>query len=264
MPHMDLDDIRLRCEIVGKGPPLVVLMSLTINKGWFYRQTPELTKHFQLILIDNIGDKPGHHYSIAGMAEHTVNLMDELGLDSAHVLGVSMGGCIAQELALVFPQRVRSLVLACTTCGGEEALAAPKHIMKRFEDPGDLAHEEVLRRNLHLYFSDHFLREESSEAEQFIHMAMEGPHPAVASRIQIEALRGFASASRLPGLVQPTLITTGSDDQFIPVGNSLILAGLIPDASLMMFPQGRHCFYIEMADRFNRETASFLHQVDRT
>ena len=93
-------------------------------------------------------------------------------------------------------------------------------------------------------------------------MARQDRQPAFAFKRQMDALFGFASARRLPSLKHPALITTGTDDLLIPAENSLILAGLIHDSSLMMFPQGRHYFFIEMASRFNKEVISFLHQVD--
>lgn len=267
MPFVRLHDIQLYYQVMGDGPPLLLLMGQRRNHAWFYRQTQDLAKHFQLILLDNRGagqsGKPDEPYRIADMAEDTVNLMDALGLASAHVLGVSMGGCIAQEMALDFPQRVRGLVLACTTCGGNEALAAPAHIMQFYADPQGLGPEDIMRRNLRLYFSDRYLREAPQEVESFIQMALEDQQPAFAFKRQMAAFKDFASAGRLPGLSQPTLIVTGSDDELIPTENSLILAGLIPDSSLMMFPQGRHCFFIEMAKWFNKEVISFLHQVDR-
>ena len=267
MPFVRLHDIQLYYETLGEGPPLLMLMGLRRDHTWFLHQTPELAKHFTLVLMDNRGagrsGKPDEPYSLAGMAEDTIGLMDALGLESAHVLGVSMGGCIAQELALSFPQRVRGLVLGCTTCGGGEALTTPEHIMRWYADPEGMGPEEVLRRNLRIYFSDRYLREKASDVETFIQMALKDQQPLFAFKRQMVALRGFSSASRLPGLAPPTLVATGSDDGLIPAENSLILAGLIPDSSLMMFPQGRHCFFIEMASRFNKEIISFLHQVDR-
>lgn len=267
MPFVRLRDIELFYQTLGQGPPLLMLMGLRRNHSWYYRQTPELAQHFTLILPDNRGagksGKPDQPYTIAGMAEDTIGLLDALGLRSVHVLGVSMGGCIAQELALSFPQRVDGLVLGCTTCGGEQALPTPEHIMDWYADPGDLSPEEVLRRNLRVYFSDRYLREQGPQVEGFIQMALQDQQPLFAFHRQMGAMQGFSCAHRLPGLASPTLIATGSDDDLIPAENSLILAGLIPDSSLMMFPQGRHCFFIEMASRFNREVISFLHQVDR-
>ncbi|BEQ14280.1 alpha/beta fold hydrolase [Desulfoferula mesophila] len=267
MPFVRLHDIKLYYETLGQGPPLLMLMGQRRDHTWFHRQIPELAQHFSLILLDNRGagksDKPDQPYSIEGMAEDAVDLMDALGLASAHVLGISMGGCIAQELALGFPQRVRGLVLGCTTCGGAEALGTPEHVMRWYAEPDGLSPEEVLRRNLRIYFSDRYLREEPEAVESFIQMALRDQQPLFAFKRQMQAMRGFASAARLPGLTPPTLVATGSDDGFIPPENSLILAGLIPDSSLIMYPQGRHCFFIEMASRFNREIISFLHQVDR-
>jgi len=267
MPFVRLRDIELYYETLGQGPPLLMLMGLRRDHTWFHRQNPEFAKHFTVILMDNRGAgqsaKPDEPYSIAGMAEDTVGLLDTLGLDSVHVLGVSMGGCIAQELALNFPQRVRGLVLGCTTCGGAEALTTPEHIMQWYADPAGMSPEEILRRNLRIYFSDRYLREETEEVESFIQMSLRDQQPNFAFKRQMQAMRDFASASRLPGLAAPTLVATGSDDGLMPPENSLILAGLIPDSSLMMYPQGRHCFFMEMAGRFNKEVISFLHQVAR-
>ncbi len=267
MPFVHLKDIRLYYEVQGQGPPLVMLMGLGGDHTWFYRQVPELARHFQLILVDNRGvgqsgtpDKP---YGIPEMAEDTVHLMDELRLTSAHFLGVSMGGCIAQEVAIRFSRRVCTLILACTTCGGPQTLAPPEQITKWYVDPGSLDHHAFLRRRLKIYFSDLWLEEESGKVEEFMRMALKSDPSECALRRQMEAMRGFAAAERLPALVQPALITTGSDDRLIPAENAMMLAGLIPDASLLVFPRGRHCFFIEMAGRLNKEITSFIHQVDR-
>ncbi len=267
MPFMQLKDIRLYYEVLGQGPPLFMLMGLRGDHTWFYRQVPELARHFKLILVDNRGvghsGKPDKPYSIAGMAEDTVRLMDKLRLPSAHILGVSMGGCIAQEVAIRFSTRVRSLVLACTTCGGTEALATPEHIMKWYAHPGGMSPNDFLQQSLGVYFSGRWLEKEGGKVERFIQIALASSPPDFVFQRHMEALRSFASAKRLPGLTQPTLITTGSDDRLIPAENSVILAGLIPDSSLLVFPQARHCFFIEMAGRLNKEITSFLHQVDR-
>ena len=204
MPFVRLYDINLYYETLGEGPPLLMLMGIRRDHTWFLRQTPELAKHFTVVLMDNRGagqsDKPDEPYTLAGMAEDTIGLMDALGLESAHVLGVSMGGCIAQELALGFPQRVRGLVLGCTTCGGGEALTTPEHIMRWYADPEGMGPEEVLRRNLRIYFSDRYLREKAMEVETFIQMALKDQQPLFAFKRQMEALRGFFFGLPLAGL----------------------------------------------------------------
>lgn len=267
MPFIHLEDMRLYYQVLGQGPPLVMLIGLGGDHTWFYRQVPELARHFKLILVDNGGmgqsgkrDKP---FNIAGIAEDTINLMDKLQLNSAHFLGVSMGGCIAQEVAIRYSRRVRSLVLACTTCGGTEALAPPEHIMQRYADPGGLSHRDFLHQNLEIYFSDLWMAEKKGKVEEFIRIALKSDPSELVLHQQMKAMHNFSSAKRLPALAQPALITTGSDDRLIPTENAFVLAGLIPDSSLLVFPRGRHCFFIEMAGRFNKEITSFLHQVDR-
>ncbi len=266
MPFHKVNDINMYYEIHGQGFPLVMIMGIRRDHSWFFRQTPELARHYKLLLFDNRGagktDKPDQPYSIKGMAADTAGLMKALGIECAHVLGVSMGGYIAQEVALNFPDKVRGLVLGCTSCGGTEAVRMSEELMRHFTEITDLSPEEILRRNLPISFSRRYREEHAGEVEDFIQMALQDQQPLYAFLRQYEAVLGFATAARLPSLDKPTLVMSGSDDELVPAANSPILAELIPDATLRMFPQGRHLFFIEMARRFNREVVEFLQQVE--
>ena len=118
MPKQKVNRIEIYYEMHGQGDPLVLIMGLRRNAEWWYRQIPTLSKHFQVLVFDNRGagrtDKPKMDYSIRLFADDTAGLMEALGIREANILGVSMGGYIAQELALNYPDRVKRLVLGCT------------------------------------------------------------------------------------------------------------------------------------------------------
>ena len=115
MPTVKVNGINLYYEVSGQGHPLILIMGLRRNISWWYRQMPELSRHFTVIAFDNRGagrsDKPVMEYSIGLFADDTAGLMNALDIKNAHVLGISMGGYIAQELAIRHPEMVRSLVL---------------------------------------------------------------------------------------------------------------------------------------------------------
>ena len=148
-------------EISGEGTPLVLIMGLRRNLEWWYRQMPALARHFRVITFDNRGagrsDKPVMEYSIGLFADDTASLMDALGIPAAHVLGVSMGGYIAQELAIHYPGKVKSLILGCTGCGGRRAVLMSPERVKKFTANESLTPTEILRKDMDIYFSDGYI-----------------------------------------------------------------------------------------------------------
>ena len=266
MPKREVGRIEMYYEIHGRGRPLVLIMGLRRDHSWFYRQTPEFSEHYQTLVFDNRGsgrtDKPREPYSIKGMADDTTGLMEDLGISSAHVLGVSMGGYIAQELALNYPDKVQGLVLCCTSPGGRRHLPMSEALRNEIINVRGLTSEQIFRKSLPILFSDRYLGEFKEDIEAFVEMSLEYDQPASAFLRQLEACQAHDTCDRLPGLKAPTLVMTGSDDELVPAGNSPILAELIPGAGLEVIPGGGHCFFVEMADRFNEAVLSFLEQVE--
>ncbi|MGD9302138.1 MAG: alpha/beta fold hydrolase, partial [Desulfobacterales bacterium] len=125
-------------------------------RKWWYRQIPALSQDFQVIAFDNRGagrsDKPAMEYSIRLFADDTAGLMDALDISKAHILGISMGGYIAQELALNYPAKIKSLVLGCTGCGGDRAVIMSPERMEKFMANKGLSPEEILRKDMDIYF----------------------------------------------------------------------------------------------------------------
>jgi pimeloyl-ACP methyl ester carboxylesterase len=249
-------------EIHGQGDPLVLIMGLRRNVEWWYRQIPALSQHFQVIAFDNRGagrsDMPVMEYSIRLFADDTAGLMDALGISNARILGISMGGYIAQELALNYPAKVKSLVLGCTGCGGDRAILMSPERMERFTANKGLKPEEILRKDMDIYFSDDFVDQHPEKIEEFIEISMRYYQPADAFFRQYDACLRHDCGDRLHNLSIPTLIMTGDDDPLVPPQNSHILNDLIPGADLFVFAGGRHCFFIEKADRFNKKAVDFL------
>lgn len=262
MPKININDCNIYYEIHGHGDPLVMIMGLRRNVEWWYRQIPALAEHFQVIVFDNRGagrsDKPVMIYSMRLFADDTAGLMDALDFPNAHVLGFSMSGYIAQELALNYPARVNSLILASTGGGGERAVLMAPDRLKKFTANAGLQPADILRKDMDIYFSDEFVEQNPAEIEDFIEISMRHYQPADAFERQFDACLRHDTVDRLSGLTVPTLIMTGDDDPLVPPENSYILQESIPDAELMVFPGGRHCVMIEEADEYNTKVIDFF------
>jgi len=262
MPKLKVNDVEIYYEVHGKGDPFVLIMGLRRNAEWWYGQIPALSKHFKILVFDNRGagrsDKPKMDYSIRLFADDTAELMKSLNIKRAHVLGVSMGGYIAQELAINYPGMVRSLVLGCTSAGGERALLMSPERMKKFIANEGLTPEQILQKDMDIYFSDKFIKDHPVKIKEFIEISLRYYQPPDAFERQFAACLKHDTINRLNRVHVPTLIISGDDDPLVPPENSRILGELMPHAELKYFHGCRHCFFIEEADQFNQRVLSFL------
>jgi pimeloyl-ACP methyl ester carboxylesterase len=260
-----VNGIDIYFEIHGSGPPLVLIMGLRRNAEWWYRQIPDLSRHFTVIAFDNRGagrsDKPGMDYSIRLFADDTAALMNFLKIPKAHVLGISMGGYIAQELAINYPDKVNGLILGCTGCGGRRAVHMSEERTEKFKANKGLTPEQILRKDMELYFSERFIREHTELIEEFVDISLRYYQPADAFFRQFDACLRHDTVDRVREISSPALIMTGDDDILVPYENSLILKELIPEADLKLFDGCRHCFFMEEHEAFNRSVISFLESV---
>ncbi len=258
-------DIDIYYEIHGSGPPLVLIMGLRRNAEWWYHQIPELSKHFTIIAFDNRGagrsDKPKTEYSIGLFADDTAGLVDFLDIPKAHILGISMGGYIAQELAINYRDKINGLILGCTSCGGKRAVHMPEEKMEKFQANKGLTPEQILRKDMDLYFSDRFIREHPDWIEEFVNVSLRYYQPADAFFRQLNACIKNDTGDRVHKISGPVLIMTGDDDYLVPSENSYILKELMPQAKLEIFPGCRHCFFLEEPARFNRSVIRFFQSI---
>ena len=248
MPGATIDGVNIHYDEAGEGDPLLLIMGYGMPGDAWLGSIPFL-HGFRAIYYDNRGtgrsDKPGGPYTIDRMAEDAAGLLDHLGIARAHVYGVSMGGMIAQELALRHPTKVRSLVLGCTFCGGEQSRMPDPQIIEELVDVvcsmgnGDPA--AWVDRQLPLMFTPEWIAANPAIRDLFLMIApMLPPTPPETAHQTMAGLTGWTSHDRLPEIRMPTLILHGDRDVLIPVENAHVLAARIPGARLHIVPGAGH------------------------
>ncbi len=264
MPKAKMSDVSLHYDLRGSGDPVVMIMGLGASSAvWDPRLVEELAQSFKVLTFDNRGvgqsDKPDIPYSLEMFADDTVDLMDALGIERAHIFGVSMGGMIAQEFALRHPGRLGTLTLGCTTAGGAHAVPPPPESMKILTAPRDgVAPDEIIRRGWPLSYTPDFIRDHRDELEAAIERILEHPTPPYAFTRQLEATYTLKTWDRLPDIKAPTLVVTGAKDVLIPAKNSELLAERIPGAHLQVIKDSGHGFMHQGRSEFLRVYVPFL------
>ena len=249
---------------VGEGDPLLLIMGLGFTSCAWYRTRPILSKQYRTIALDNRGvgqsDMPPGPYPIALMASDSAAVLDAAGVESAHVFGISMGGMIAQEFALQYPKRVRSLILGCTSAGGQHAVLPEPEATQILMSRGEMTPEEAAQAAVpFIYHAD--TPQERIE-EDFVVRRPGFPKPE-AYIAQLQGILTWESYSRLSQINVPTLVIHGEDDRLIPPGNGKLLAEKIPGAKLVMLPHAGHIFTTDQPDEAHREILEFLENCHR-
>ena len=268
MPVARVNDIDLYYEEHGEGPHLALIEGTGYHTWMWYRQLPALTPHFRVLIYDNRGvgrsDKPPGPYSHEQNADDLVGLLDFLGWDRTHVLGISMGGFIAQEFALKYPGRLDALVLVATAFGGPHMAPVPAEAIRAMLPDPNLTPEERIRRGMRIAFSDPTWPEQHPEEfEQIVRWRLEYVPPPEAAAAQVMAGATFNTEQRLGEVTAPTLIVAGDADRVVPARNAELLAERIPAAELAIMPGGGHLAFIDHADQFNQLVLNFLTRVDQ-
>lgn len=262
MAIIPVADLQMYVEEQGSGPPLLLIMGLGWNAdGWRHNQ-PTLAQSFRAIAYDgrgigrtSRGDLP--QYGIDRLADDAAALLDALGLDSAHVYGVSMGGMVAQEVALRHPGRIQRLVLGCTTCGrrgvqprGEQASA--------LNVKGARNAREALWAAVPSLYSPAFIAAHRDVVEQDVELRLAHPPRGGHYFRQLAAARAHDTYDRLPDLQAPTLVLHGELDLLVPPLNADILAGRIPRAEQIRFPHAAHMYHVEVQAEADAAVGAFL------
>ena len=261
MPRKRIGDIEIYYEIHGEGlQTLVMIRGLGSNLTAWYEQTPEFARHFRTVIFDNRGagrtDKPDAPYSVRQMADDAAGLMDALGIQRAAVLGISMGGMIAQEFALAHQTKLTCLILGCTTFGGAEAVRATPEVMDALV-AGEKANAEQRRIQQRSAFTDYAINNRREIIEKHERVRMQYLIPPFAYHRQIEAVMKYDVSKRLNEIRVPTMVMTGRDDILVPPENSKLIASRIPRAKLVELPGG-HLFFTEYPAEFNSAVIEFV------
>lgn len=255
MPLVRAGSARLHVEREGTGEPLLWITGFAISSEVFAPVVPRYATRYDCIRYDNRASGRSHApwrlTSVPELAGDAVRLLDALGLDSAHVYGLSMGGMIAQELAIRFPDRVRALVLGATTHGGPRATMPSGKAAAALSTRGAPAQ---LRAELvaGALFTEQFRRREPARTREALGLL--GAHRASARGL---LAHWWASVyhdtwSRLPRVQAPTLVLHGAHDVLTPVANARTLAARIPDATLAVLPDAAHGYLFEQPEESHR------------
>jgi len=264
MPVATINGIALYYEVHGQGDPLLMIKGLGHSAKLWLCQVPYLSRYFRTIIYDSRGvgrsDKPVVPYSIADEGAEAVGLLDFLGIERAHVLGVSRGGYVAQEIAIGFPERVDKLVLLVTSCGGPEYLAATQEIWARVLDVTGLTRAEIYRQGVRYSTTPEFFDQQPELVDRLVSLRMEDPQPLHAFKLQFDSASAFDARDRARHIRAPTLVIGGRQDQIVPLAFVRHLAAQIPGARLQVVDKAGHLAFIEQSDTVNRAVKAFLEE----
>jgi pimeloyl-ACP methyl ester carboxylesterase len=255
------DGARIHYEVHGTGEPVLLIMGLGSNAYGWYRSLPWLSERFQALAFDNRGtgrsDVPEGAYSIAQMAADAAAVLDAVGHETAHVVGASLGGMIAQRFTLTHPQRVRSLVLVCTTPGGANAVSASNDVMTGLiqggEDPST-----VYRRNAWFLYSEETRTKHPERIEEDLELRSKIPTPPAGYLGQLQAALGHDTFEELGSIRVPALVVHGEADVLIPPENAKILAARIPGATIRLIPGAGHMLQADAGEAVRAAILDFL------
>jgi len=197
------------------------------------------------------------------MAEDLAGLLEIVGINKAHIFGVSMVGIIAQHFALRYPEKVNSLILGCTSCGGQHSIrsdAQAMTVLADFEHMKKLTRIEIVRETIPFLVSQEFIDKNPGLTQELMAKMMEHPAPLHGAIRQAYAIWEHNTYERLPEIRVPTLVIAGDADRLIPVENSRILASRIASAELVILKNMGHDFINEAPDEANRAVFDFLKQ----
>ena len=261
MPKVKVGDINMYYEVHGKGEPLVMINVASGNTGYYYRVIKAPIPGYKLVIFDNRGagktDAPAPPYSTAMMADDLAGLLDNTGIDSAHIMGTSLGGMIAQEFALRYPKKVKSLFLASTYCGSWSTIASPE-TMEAMQSMASLPPKEMMMATLRVSMSQEFCDKNPGLLDEIAEHMLQEPLQPQGMMGQMSAAIGHNTCEGLPEIKAPTLVIAGEADRVVPAENSRILAAGIPGAELVILKGKGHMFWFEAESETNRIMLDFL------
>jgi 3-oxoadipate enol-lactonase len=262
MPFIHNQGARIYWDERSVGQPVLLIMGLGYPSDMWWRTRPALDSRYRTIVLDNRGvgrsDVPPGPYPIALMASDAVAVLDAAEVESAHVFGISMGGMIAQEFALQYPTRVRSLILGCTAAGGPSAVRAEPEVTELLMNRGSMTAEEAALASIpYIYDRDTPRRRIDDD------LAIRRPWFArpEAYMAQLQGILAWEADSRLPQLKAPTLVIHGENDRLVRLANGELIASRIPGAKLVTLPNASHIFPTDQSAACHAAILEFLATV---
>lgn len=260
MPTVDRGDAVLWWDEEGQGEPVLLIMGLGYSSDMWFRLLPDLSARYRTLRFDNRGvgrtGVPPGPYTVETMAADAVAVLDAAGVDRAHVVGASMGGLIAQEVALSHGDRVRSLVLGCTGPGGEEMVPAEPAALEMIMARATMSAEEAAEVAIPFVYAASTTREAIDED---FRVRMEIPTSPEGYTNQVMGVTGWGgSYGRLTQIDVPTLVLHGTADRLVNPENARVLAEAIPGAELVLLEDASHVFFTDQPEAAAKTILSFL------
>jgi pimeloyl-ACP methyl ester carboxylesterase len=254
--------VRIAYELRGEGEPLALVHGLAYDRAGWGRLPDLLAEHFQVVLLDNRGvgesDAPAGPYAVAQMAEDVVAVLDDAGLERTNLFGVSLGGYIAQELALAHPERVESLVLASTAIGGPKAVPMPQATQDVFARYPTMEREAGLRMFVENSLGERGVRDLPELVEEIFRYRLEHAPTVEAWVAQATAGATYVNEDRVSAIDAPTLVVAGGADVVVDPRNAQLLGELIPNARVEIVPDRGHLMMWEDSERVAELVTEFL------
>ncbi len=263
MPHQRINGIQIYYEEQGTGEPLILINGLAFPMDLWFAQIQELSKDFRVIALDNRGigrtDQPDTEYSIRLMASDTVGLLKALGIEKAHVAGLSMGGFIAQEIALSYPEWVNRLILIATSMGGAKSWEMGKPFWEKVmvEMQGKTP-QQIYRLDLTMMTAPGFAASHPDTLEKAVSLRLKNQQPLHGFLRQSAACAGFDAYARTGNITRPTLIILGQDDPIFPIPLAEDFRQTLPDAKMLVYENCGHAVLLEKPDQLSRDIREFL------
>ena len=265
MPKAKSNGIEIHYESEGSGKPLILISGLGYSLWQWHKMVPLLAEHFQVITFDNRGvgqsDKPPGPYSAQMLATDTAGLLDAIGIEQAIVMGHSMGGFIAQAMALDFPQRVDKLILCSTNFGGPHHVPVTEEAMKVLTD---VSSDPLTRfkNGLVVSTAPGWADNHPGVIQEWIEWRVANPIEAAPYQAQLAIGLSLLSEEasfeeKLSRLNIPALILFGAHDKVVPPENASLLAAKIPNSQVILFPNAGHFFPIEIPEAASQAVIEF-------
>ena len=259
-----INGVELAYELRGSGDPMVMIHGAQGDQSMFSGLAAAFARDYRVLTFDQRGSglsaKPDMPYSIAMFADDTAALMDHLSMASAHIIGVSMGGMIAQEFALKHPRKVRSLVLGCTTPGSPNAIRAGGDALTNAYSTKPMTAEERGKALAEVAFSKPYLATHPEVIDNMIESRRQRPIDNVGFAHRMKAAGAHNTYDRINEIRCPTLVITGKDDALIAWENSRVIAERIPGAELVVLEPAGHCFWMEQPEKTHDAISRFVHK----
>jgi pimeloyl-ACP methyl ester carboxylesterase len=260
--HFEINGIKIYSEFIGEGEPLLMIPGLSSGNWLWKKNYKHLSENYRLIMPELRGsgrsDKPDEFYTIKMFAYDLNKLLEILSVNKVHVLGVSMGGFIALYLALHWSEKVASLILTCTTLGGQDQVGPTGDAFLSLIKPLGKTKKERLEHSYRFSFSQYFLENHQNELDYITNWRLENPQPEYAYYRQFFAGNAFAGKKCAKKIQAPTLICAAKDDQLVELSNAYELEKNIENSRVEIF-EGKHLFFYEHYNKFNKTVLDFLH-----